>query len=169
MPKLCTNFSTCIGSCAHQELSCQHSGKCYLKQNASLISCEENKMRYELNNKERWRIFKFHLDNKIIFSETEKKCDYLLVFKDNKSIVHHVFIELKGQKIATALSQLKETIKKSGLSSYRHVCARIVPKTWPNLTASKHDSREVLRWFQEQGINFRQKSMVLTEEAQLLP
>jgi hypothetical protein len=73
----------------------------------TLIVCEENKTKITFRNTSRVTVAKIRIDGCIITNNAVKKCDYLLLCAEIKKAI---FVELKGNKVATAIEQLSATL-----------------------------------------------------------
>lgn len=102
----------------------------------NIISCKENKCRFEVKASGNWKLEKIQIDGGIINDNETERCDYAVTAQlDN--IKHHFFyIELKGRDLLKAISQLESTIKKlpgqhqDFPNKYAHaVCSKIIPLT----------------------------------------
>ena len=99
-----------------------------INKRASVIVCEENKMKYIANNTKFATVYKFKIDGEVIRDKDQKRCDYLV---ENETSKDAYFVELKGADIATAYIQIWHTIRyfNNKLDGYgvhsRIVCSRV--------------------------------------------
>jgi hypothetical protein len=73
----------------------------------TLIVCEENKTKITFRNTSRVTVARIRIDGCIITDNAVKKCEYLLLCAEIKKAI---FVELKGNKVATAIEQLSATL-----------------------------------------------------------
>ena len=71
------------------------------------IVCEEKQTKITFRNMARETVAKIRIDGCVIAGNTVKKCDYLLLYAEIKKAV---FVELKGNKVMTAIEQLAATL-----------------------------------------------------------
>lgn len=98
------------------------------------VTCEENKKRYNLINKNLYKITVYHMDGGIVHNEPNaNKCDYLYGVNDTLHPTA-IFIELKGRDIPHALEQVKSSITNFAHCFHDHrIYARIICKSVPRL------------------------------------
>ncbi|OYQ62397.1 hypothetical protein B9G53_22515 [Pseudanabaena sp. SR411] len=77
---------------------------------------KNKKIKYILQNPSRRKVCKVQIDDCVITSQTQRKCDYLMIVCESKlsnqpESVDLYFIELKGRDLMSAVEQLTETIK----------------------------------------------------------
>jgi hypothetical protein len=72
-----------------------------------LIVCEEKRTKITFHNSTNETVAKIRIDGCVITDKAVKKCDYLLLCTEIKQAV---FVELKGNKVATAIEQLSATL-----------------------------------------------------------
>jgi hypothetical protein len=87
---------------------------CEFEDERTRIVCEEKRTKITFHNATKETVAKIRVDACVIPDNTVKKCDYLLLCTEKKKAV---FVELKGNKVETAIEQLSatldnETIKK---------------------------------------------------------
>lgn len=85
------------------------------------IIAEENRRKYILQNPSGKRICKIRVDNCVIKSQDQRKCDYLAIVcpsednaeteSENQNGSDLYFIELKGKDLLGAIAQLTQTIE----------------------------------------------------------
>jgi hypothetical protein len=98
-----------------QDFQKNHQG-CINCSEGKLIVAEENKRKYIFQNSTKKKICKVKIDNCVITSQSQRKCDYLMIVCESKEAKHPesvdlYFIELKGRDLISAVEQLTETIK----------------------------------------------------------
>ena len=76
--------------------------KCLQESNDSIIKVKENKASYSLDNDQRLRVGKVHVDGCLI-NEGER-CDYLFTVEERNA---NILIELKGKDVEKAIKQIK--------------------------------------------------------------
>jgi hypothetical protein len=91
-----------------EKCCCEYEGK------KTHIVCEEKRTKITFHNTTGETVAKIRIDGCVIKDNTVKKCDYLLLCVEIKRAV---FVELKGNKVETAIEQLlvtldNETVKK---------------------------------------------------------
>lgn len=107
------------------------------------IVVEENKKKYVLQNPSKQKICKIRIDGCVIYSKTQRKCDYLIIVCESE---HKYFIELKGRDLISAVEQLTETIKYFQSECYQSngkVFARVVLSKVPMPKTIELDARVV--------------------------
>jgi hypothetical protein len=80
---------------------------CEFEDNRAYIVCEENQTKITFHNTARETVKKIRIDGCVIEDNTVKKCDYLLLCAGIKKAI---FVELKGNKVMTAIEQLAATL-----------------------------------------------------------
>ena len=160
---ICQNFAKCIEGVFSSPVSCSCQSACFSVGSGSNPACNENGKRYELTNPQHWKVAKYHIDCGNIFSDDEKKCDYLFVVQDAKHAAHYVFVELKGTSFDHGLEQLKCTIQSSSLLGSQHISARMVARSVPNLLMSKSAQKGIVAWLLKNDISWRASSTFLSE------
>jgi hypothetical protein len=71
------------------------------------IVCEEKQTKITFHNTSGVTVAKIKIDGCVITDNAVKKCDYLLLCAEIKKAI---FVELKGNKVATAIEQLSATL-----------------------------------------------------------
>lgn len=71
----------------------------------------ENSSKFAIEPTSLENIDKIKIDGFLVSSKTNKKCDYLFVYKECGVHKKFVFVELKGCDLATAVAQLDSTIE----------------------------------------------------------
>jgi hypothetical protein len=103
--------------------------KCREEYNKKLIVCEENQTKITFRNTSRVTVEKIRIDGCVITNNAVKKCDYLLLCAEKKKAI---FVELKGNKVKTAIEQLSATldneIVKEPLAQYTKRAYAVVTK-----------------------------------------
>ena len=125
--------------------------ECTFCQTGKLIVAEENKRKYILNNKAQKKICKIRIDGGVIDSQTQSKCDYMMVVcqsdkgsqtTDSGEIVY--LIELKGKDLIKAVEQLTQTMTYFDYENNPQVFARaVVSKVTEPKSSIDIDSRVV--------------------------
>ena len=123
----CSKFKNCISSLeknSKKENDCSTTECLLAYDSRKIVTVEEKKKKYELENPNEDKIASFRIDGGMISSPNEVKCDHLLVDTASKTAV---FVELKGTDLKHAFEQVEVTMAKllSGLQNYR-IFARIV-------------------------------------------
>jgi len=116
-----------------------------------LIVAEENKRKYLLQNSARKKICKVKIDNCVITSQSQRKCDYIVIVCETKEAKHHesvdlYFIELKGRDLISAVEQLTQTITYFQAEKYKFtgkVFARVVLSKVADPRSIEVDSRVI--------------------------
>jgi hypothetical protein len=80
---------------------------CEFKDKRKCIVCEENQTKITFHNATEETVEKIRIDGCVIAGNAVKKCDYLLLCAGIKKVV---FVELKGNKVMTAIEQLAATL-----------------------------------------------------------
>jgi hypothetical protein len=75
--------------------------------NRAYIVCEENRTKITFHNADGKTVAKIRIDGCVITGSAVKKCDYLLLCTKIKTAI---FVELKGNKVMTAIEQLSATL-----------------------------------------------------------
>jgi hypothetical protein len=83
------------------EECCEYEGK------KTCIVCEEKRTKITFHNATKETVAKIRIDGCVIPDNTVKKCDYLLLCT---AIEKAIFVELKGNKVETAIEQLSATL-----------------------------------------------------------
>jgi hypothetical protein len=73
----------------------------------TLIVCEEKQTKIIFRNDNKETVAKIRIDGCVITGSAVKKCDYLLLCTKIKKAI---FVELKGNKVMTAIEQLSATL-----------------------------------------------------------
>ncbi|WP_199247514.1 hypothetical protein [[Phormidium] sp. ETS-05] len=125
--------------------------ECTVCQTGKLIVAEEHKRKYILNNKAQNQICKIRIDGGVIDSQTQSKCDYMMVVcqsdkgsknTDSGEIVY--LIELKGKDLIKAVEQLTQTMTYFDYENNSQVFARaVVSKVTEPKSSIDIDSRVV--------------------------
>jgi hypothetical protein len=93
------------------------------------IVCEENRTKITFHNSAKTIVAKIRIDGCVIADNAVKKCDYLLLCAEIKKAV---LVELKGNKVATAIEQLSATLDneiiKNPLAAYEKSAYAVVIK-----------------------------------------
>jgi hypothetical protein len=76
------------------------------------IVCEERRSKITFHNAGKTTAAKIRIDGCVIKDNNVKKCDYLLLCAEIKKAV---FIELKGNKVMTAIEQLAATLENEAI------------------------------------------------------
>ena len=77
-----------------------------------ILSCSENSRTFKVLMPNNWYGEKIHIDGDVITEQTTKKCDYAFkVLDEVKTRYALIYVELKGDDLAQAISQLEDTIK----------------------------------------------------------
>jgi len=119
------------------KLNCQDFQKNYRDHTncseGKLIVVEENKRKYILQNPSKKKVCKVRIDGGVIPNQTQRKCDYLMIVCESKSVNEQessiYFIELKGRDLISAVEQLTQTIEYLQAKKYKFmgkVFARVV-------------------------------------------
>lgn len=82
--------------------------KCCRIDSRSYIPVEENKKIFSIKNPEKRKIFACNVDNCLISSNENKKCDYMFII-DSDSKNRIILVELKGKNYAQAVRQIIST------------------------------------------------------------
>jgi hypothetical protein len=100
-----------------------------IKDNRSKIVCKENKTEITFHNPMGKTVEKIKIDGGVIKDATVKKCDYLVSCLDIK-IPIAILVELKGNKVRTAIEQLSatldNTIIKTAINGYTKYAYAVV-------------------------------------------
>ena len=130
----CNNLSRCISSLKQsgkKDLGCSVSNCLKNYDDRKKVVVEENKKKYELINSKSDKIAVFQVDGGMISSQSDKKCDNLMMDVDSKLAI---FIELKGSDLKHALIQVDQTIARTIPVLLGHrVFARIVTSSRTNV------------------------------------
>ncbi len=110
---------------------------------------KNKKIKYILQNPSRRKICKVKIDNCVITSQSQRKCDYLMVICETEASnqsesVDLYFIELKGRDLMSAVEQLTKTIEYFQSEKYKFtgkVFARAVLSKVPMPKAIESDSK----------------------------
>lgn len=111
------------------------------------LPLSENKSSCLFKNPNKVRINKIKVDNGLIASSKEEKCDFIVHWEDK----HVVYIELKGGDLNKAFSQVKNTIKltQSMFSNFQIiqcviVCSRMrIPKNDTTMMRLKREMKKL--------------------------
>ncbi|GAB4294848.1 MAG: hypothetical protein Fur0025_31680 [Oscillatoriaceae cyanobacterium] len=125
--------------------------KCTVCQTGKLIVVEENKRKYILNNKAQKKICKITIDGGVIDSQTQSKCDYMMVVCQGDKVSKNTdlgeivyLIELKGKDLIKAVDQLTLTMTYFDYENNTQVFARaVVSKVTEPKSSIDTDSRVV--------------------------
>lgn len=106
------------------KFNCQHFQENYRDCTKCSNVAEENKRKYILQNPSRKKVCKVRIDDCVITSQSQRKCDYLMIVCEDKvsnqaESVDLYFIELKGRDLMSAVEQLTETIKYFQAKKYK--------------------------------------------------
>ncbi|WP_434683891.1 hypothetical protein [Pseudanabaena minima] len=98
------------------KFNCQHFQENYRECTKCSDVAEENKRKYILQNPSRKKVCKVRIDGCVITSQSQRKCDYLMIVCEDEASnqtesVDLYFVELKGRDLMSAVEQLTETIK----------------------------------------------------------
>ncbi|PZU92616.1 MAG: hypothetical protein DCE90_17765 [Pseudanabaena sp.] len=126
------------------KFTCQHFQENYRECTKCSDVAEENKRKYILQNPSRKKVCKVRIDGCVITSQSQRKCDYLMIVCEDEASnqaesVDLYFVELKGRDLMSAVEQLTETIKYFQANNYRFfgkVFARVVVSHVSRPTAS---------------------------------
>jgi hypothetical protein len=107
------------------------------------IVCEEKRTKITFCNSTGETVAKIRIDGCVITDNTVKKCDYLLLCAEIKKAV---FVELKGNKVMTAIEQLSATLDnetiKTPLARYEKKAYAVVTRiSIPETTIQKEQDR----------------------------
>ncbi|HMU88610.1 MAG TPA: hypothetical protein PKC11_13440 [Agitococcus sp.] len=130
-----------------------------------ILSCSENSRNFKVLIPSDWHGQKIHIDGEVITEQNTKKCDYAFkVLDEVKTRYALIYVELKGDDLAQAISQLEDTIKYfqhnteylAFAKQYaRVVCSKISPFTNSNLQVRKKTFKEKykfdLAWQSREG------------------
>ncbi|MFZ4555350.1 MAG: hypothetical protein ACOYN8_03080 [Pseudanabaena sp.] len=115
-----------------------------------LVVAEENKRKYILQNPSKKKICKVRIDGCVIPSQSQRKCDYLMIVCESKSVNEQAsdiyFIELKGRDLISAVEQLTQTIEYFKAKKYQFtgkVFARVVLSKVADPKSIEVDSRVI--------------------------
>ncbi|MEA5478801.1 hypothetical protein VB774_14330 [Pseudanabaena galeata UHCC 0370] len=115
-----------------------------------LVVAEENKRKYILQNPSKKKICKVRIDGCVIPSQSQRKCDYLMIVCESKSTNEQesdiYFIELKGRDLISAVEQLTQTIAYFQAEKYQFigkVFARVVLSKVADPKSIEVDSRVI--------------------------
>jgi hypothetical protein len=105
---------------------------------------KNKKIKYILQNPSGRKVCTVQIDDCVITSQTQRKCDYLMIVCEDEASKQPesadlYFIELKGRDLMSAVEQLTETIKYFQANNYRFfgkVFARVVVSHVSRPTAS---------------------------------
>jgi archaellin len=111
------------------------------------IVCEERRSKITFHNAAKTTAAKIRIDGCVIKDTNVKKCDYLLLCVEIKRAV---FIELKGNKVMTAIEQLaatleNETVKKPLVPYEKRAYAVVTQNSIPN-TAIQNAQVRFNKW-----------------------
>lgn len=134
-----------------QEFQEKYSSCTVCKQDTEIPTYDpkNKKIKYILQNPSRRKVCKVEIDNCVITSQSQRKCDYLMIVCETKDSsqpesVDLYFIELKGRDLMSAVEQLTETIKYFQAEKYKFtgkVFARAVLSKVPMPKAIESDSK----------------------------
>lgn len=104
---------------------------CCKETNDKDIVVKENNLKFRIDNKNQKKVIKVTVDNCLIKTEEQKKCDYL--FEIDSPIANVFYVELKGHKIEQGCKQLENTIhickdKHRDISKTAYIVCFRVPK-----------------------------------------
>ena len=130
-----------------------------------ILSCSENSRNFKVLMPNNWYGEKIHIDSEVITEQNTKKCDYAFkVLDEVKTRYALIYVELKGDDLAQAISQLEDTIKYFKDNTHyvgfpklyaRVVCSKISPFTNSNLQVRKKTFKEKykfdLAWQSREG------------------
>lgn len=133
----------------------------------SRFCVSENKSRFRVVSRDIEKVDKVKIDGCFLPSEATIKCDYLFICKSSREKDTYVFVELKGQDIDYAISQIRETINhfllKGRLSQYI-VRGVIVNSNTPSHTGTYRVNKirlekEMLKYFKDFRIEKQFRAM----------
>ena len=136
------------------KFNCQHFQENYRDctncSEGKLVVAEENKRKYILQNPSKKKICKVRIDGCVIPSQSQRKCDYLMIVCESKSANEQesdiYFIELKGRDLISAVEQLTQTIAYFQAEKYKFtgkVFARVVLSKVADPKSIEVDSRVI--------------------------
>ncbi|MEQ8971178.1 MAG: hypothetical protein RIE73_12380 [Coleofasciculus sp. C1-SOL-03] len=112
---------------------------CTVCSHGKKITAQENKRKYILNNPSGKQVCKVKIDDCVIKSQEQRKCDYLVIIcqSDEDEVEDgHIssgedlfFVELKGKDLIGAVEQLTQTIE--------HFKSKITGKVFARVVLSK--------------------------------
>ena len=143
------------------KFNCQHFQENYRDCTKCSNVAEEHKRKYILQNPSRKKVCKVRIDDCVITSQSQRKCDYLMIVCESEASnqlesVDLYFIELKGRDLMSAVEQLTETIKYFQAKEYkftgkvfaRAVVTRVhIPKSSIDTDARVLSLRKLLKKF----------------------
>lgn len=110
------------------------------------IAAQENKRKYILNNLSGKQVCNVEIDDCVIKSKEERKCDYLVIIcksDDDEVEESHIssgedlcFVELKGKDLLGAVDQLTQTIE--------HFKSKITGKVFARVVLSRVPSPKII-------------------------
>jgi hypothetical protein len=106
--------------------------KCVACHSEKEMVVKEKGKRYVLKNPNRKKVCRVRVDNCLIVSQSEKKCDFLILTCDPDSPKDIYLIELKGSSLIEAIEQLNKTIEYFKPYISGRVFARIVVSKAPS-------------------------------------
>ncbi len=135
--------------------------------NHNIINAIEKGQKFSIENVNHQKICKIKLDDCILKSEIEKKCDYLfLICGEEKKKKIAFFVELKGQKLLHAIKQIETAIDllKIQLIENKEINSRIIlsKANTPDLRSS-----ELIRFkkkIKSLGGNVKYETRTMTEK-----
>ena len=161
----CNNFAECIDSLEKNRIGSCDSRECIMSSDTrKIVTFEENKKKYVLNNITRDEIVRFHVDGGMFTSNDVQKCDNLAVDIDSKIAI---FVELKGTDLRHGLEQISVVLNRleQGLNKYR-IYARIVTSNRTNVPNIRVCPQYVAlnRKVQQYGGDVMVKPNIITED-----
>jgi len=105
---------------------------------ASSNVASENKKSFKIETNNKSNYCRIRIDDCIIESEKQKKCDYLF-FESTRPVF--IFVELKGRELEKAVEQIAQTVEffKSELSQISKKKAYIVSSSVPRVESIKFE------------------------------
>lgn len=138
-------------NCTCQEFE-THYPECTSCSGGKIITAQENGRKYILHNPSKQRVCKVRVDDCVITSQDQCKCDYLFIVCSPKQVDDEncqsseqlYFIELKGKDLIHAVEQLTQTIEyfKPPINQ-AHVFGRVVLSKSPPIKSIENDAKVV--------------------------
>ncbi|MBO0348327.1 hypothetical protein J0895_04245 [Phormidium pseudopriestleyi FRX01] len=138
-------------NCTCQEFE-THYPDCTSCSDGKIITAQENGRKYILNNSSHQRVCKVRVDDCVITSQEQCKCDYLFIVcspeqvedENLKSSEQLYFIELKGKDLIHAVEQLTQTLEHfKPQINQAQVFARVVLSKSPPIKSIENDAKVV--------------------------
>ncbi|MCT7971024.1 hypothetical protein [Laspinema olomoucense] len=138
-------------NCTCQEFE-THYPDCTSCSDRKIITAQENGRKYIFNNFSQRRVCKVRVDDCVITSQEQCKCDYLFIVcnpeqveeEKLQSLEQLYFVELKGKDLIHAVEQLTQTIDhfKPPLNQAQ-VFGRVVLSKSPSVKSIENDAKVV--------------------------